>query len=137
MTALALLLAGLAAGALAFAATMAAFALRNARRAEDARVYAADLRGDLAIATDELDRAGDTISQINRARLQQVARADALEAEIHELEAVAYTDPAVRAGRARLRAALQAAADADAIRDHGDATLPDAAAAEPATSPGD
>lgn len=137
MTALAITLAVALAGALAFAATMAAFALRNARRAEDARVDAADLRGDLELATDELDRAGDTISQINRARLQQVARADALEAEIHELESVAYSDPAVRAGRAKLRAALQAAANADADGDHGDDPLPDAAAAEPASSPGD
>jgi hypothetical protein len=137
VTALAIILAGVLAGALAFAATMAAFALRNGSRAADARVDAADLRGDLQIATDELDRAADSIAKIDRARLRQVARADALEAELHDVEAVAYADPAVRAGRARLRAALQAAADADAERGDRGVKVPDPAPTEPASSPGD
>lgn len=138
MTVLAIILATALAGAIAFAATMAAFALRNARRAEDARVDASALRGDVAIAAIDLDKAADAITQANQARLRQTARADALEEEIHELENLSYVDPAALVGRARLRAALRDAAAAKAADgDHGDDPLPDAAAAEPASSPGD
>lgn len=140
MTVLAIVLAGIIAGAVALAATMAALAVRNGSRASDARVEAADLRGDVKIASIELDRAASTIAATNRARLRAAARADALELELHELENQ-YVDPAARAGRARLRAALQAAADDDDLAAAGygrpDRAVPDEPSAEPASVPGD
>lgn len=139
MTALAIALATIAAGALALAAVAVVSALRNAGKLGDARVRAAEAEAESTAAAIEVARSIDALDAMDRARQRQQDRADTLEAEIHELEAnpVALVDPAARAGRGILRDALRRAAGVVTIGAGGHDPVPDAAAAEPAASPGD
>ncbi len=102
----------------------------------DARANVAKLEGQLALSASETRAANDAVATIENARQRQLARAEALEKELNEVESDPTSAVSGKSGRDRLREALSRMS-ADPAGDQGDNSsilVPDRASDEAITA---